>query len=311
VNTRAGLSCTLRLAFGGFEFRFYLVREPFVASQPEHVLHAVRLAPVHEIVTAEAAIGTDDDGGCGPMSADVVHNAGNLFGRSIGSVVRRGPGLGCQQMPAAEDIQWQKAIAVVVAVEVPTFLIAVERIIGGIQVDDDAQRGFAMGLDEQIYEQLLDGGCIVVGLIVAILTDLGGIFQPVQCRLAGNRTARLVNDGCKRRIAPQRIVVDEIFIAERKSAEALAQQVRERVHDGLRNTVVREASRQPLGELQLPVGTGEQRHTAIRRDRDAIEGAHKFASAGPSQIKLGLDTLCRHRGTSPSQIKSFSQNNFL
>ena len=106
-------------------------------------------------------------------------------------------------------------------------------------------------------------------------------------------------------------MVDEIFIAERKSEDALAQQVRERVRDGLRHAVVREASRQPLGELQLPVGSGEQRHTAIRRDRAPIEGAHKFASARPSQIKPGLDTLCRHRGSSPSQIKSFSQNNFL
>ncbi len=77
------------------------------------------------------------------------------------------------------------------------------------------------------------------------------------------------------------------------------------------NAVVGEAGGQPLGQSQLAVGTGQQRHAAVRRDRAAVESAHKFAATGPSQIKLGLDTLCRHRGSSPAQIKSLSQNNFL
>ena len=66
--------------------------------------------------------------------------------------------------------------------------------------------------------------------------------------------------------------------------------------DGLRHAVIGEASGQPFGQSQPPVGSGQQRRTAIRRDRTAVKCAHKLAPAGPSQIKLGLDTLCRHRG---------------
>jgi hypothetical protein len=47
-------------------------------------------------------------------------------------------------MPAAEDVERQIAIAVVVAVEVSALLLAVERIIGGVQVDLDPDRRLAM-----------------------------------------------------------------------------------------------------------------------------------------------------------------------
>ena len=60
--------------------------------------------------------------------------------------------------------------------------------------------------------------------------------------------------------------------------------------DGLRNAVIGEAGCQPLGQSEPPVRTREQRNTAVRRDRAAVESAHKLAPAGPSQIKLGLNT---------------------
>ncbi len=78
-------------------------------------------------------------------------------------------------MPAAKDIQWQIAIAVVIAVEVAAFLVAVEGIIGGIEVNLDALAWLAMSLREQIDEQALDGLAVMVELVMAILADLRGM----------------------------------------------------------------------------------------------------------------------------------------
>ena len=44
-------------------------------------------------------------------------------------------------MAAAEDIERQIAIAVVVAVEEAAFLMAMQRIVGGIEIEDDLRGG--------------------------------------------------------------------------------------------------------------------------------------------------------------------------
>jgi hypothetical protein len=161
---------------------------------------------------------------------------------------------------------------------VSTFLVAVERIISGVEVDDNAHRRLAMSFQEQIDEQPLDGSTIVVELVVTVPTDLRGMFQPVERRLPGECPTRLVDDSGERRIEAQRVVVDEIFIAECEAEDALTQQVRQGVLDGLCHAVVGEAGRQSLGQSQLAIGTGEQRHATIGCDCAAVEGTHKFAS---------------------------------
>ena len=62
-----------------------------------------------------------------------------------------------QQVPAAEDVERQIAVAVVVAVEEPAFLMPVQRIVGGIEIERDLRRGFGVGIEKQIDEQRLDG----------------------------------------------------------------------------------------------------------------------------------------------------------
>ena len=92
--------------------------------------------------------------------------------------------------------------------QMPTFLFAVEGIVGGIQVDKDASWRRAIGFHEQINKQPLDGSAIVVKLVVAVPADLRGMLQPVQRRLADECPARLVDDGGECRIVAQLIVVD-------------------------------------------------------------------------------------------------------
>ena len=42
-----------------------------------------------------------------------------------------------EQLMAAEDVQWQEAVAVVVSVEKTLGLRAVDRIVGGIEIEND------------------------------------------------------------------------------------------------------------------------------------------------------------------------------
>ena len=98
-------------------------------------------------------------------------------------------------MPAAEDVQRQIAIAVVIAVEVPAFLFAVEAIIGGVEIEHDTDRRLGVGIEKKIDEEPLDRAAVVVELVVTILADLAGVLHATERRLAGKRAARLVEHG--------------------------------------------------------------------------------------------------------------------
>jgi hypothetical protein len=70
--------------------------------------------------------------------------------------------------------------------EEPALLLPVQRIVGGIQVQDDQRRGLGLALQEQIDEQRFDRCRIVADLMVARRLRPAQ-FQPVQRRLARDR----------------------------------------------------------------------------------------------------------------------------
>ena len=137
--------------------------------------------------------------------------------------------LGRRPEPAAPyfdaDVRETCTVAVVVAVEVPPFLLAVERIVGGIEIEHDADRRLAVRIKENIDWQPFDGTHVVVELVMPVLADLARVLQPVERRLAGECTAGLVEHGGQRRIEAQRVVIDQILVAEREAEDALAQQI--------------------------------------------------------------------------------------
>ena len=78
------------------------------------------------------------------------------------------PELGRQQMAAAEDVERQVAVAVVIAVEEPPLLMAVQRIVGGVEVEHDLLRRALVGVEEQVDEQRLDRRAVVGDPAVAV-----------------------------------------------------------------------------------------------------------------------------------------------
>src|SRR6478609_3276340 len=89
-------------------------------------------------------------------------------------------------MPAAEDVERQVAIAVIIAVEEPSFLMPMQRIIGGVEIERDLAGRPGVRIEEQIDEQRLDRTSI--GADPGIPAGLGpAMLQPVQGALARQR----------------------------------------------------------------------------------------------------------------------------
>src|SRR5437763_17062700 len=63
---------------------------------------------------------------------------------------------GGQQMPAAEHIERQIAVVVVIAVEETLFLMPVQRVVGGVEIESDLRRRSQMGIEKQVDKQPLD-----------------------------------------------------------------------------------------------------------------------------------------------------------
>ena len=65
-------------------------------------------------------------------------------------------------MLAAEDVERQVAIAVIVAVEEPLFLVAVERQIGGIENEHDLPGWVGEGFKEQVDQEPIASGSLSI-----------------------------------------------------------------------------------------------------------------------------------------------------
>ena len=214
--------------------------------------------------------------------------------------------LAAMQVAAAEDVERQIAVRVVVAVEETAFLVTVQGIIGGVEIEDDAAQGLGVRIEEQVDEQRLDRLVVVADPVVAADAASQRLLKPVERRLSGNRRAalaarlELARQHGHHGIMAQMIVVVEVLVAERKAEQTLADERLQAMLDQLGRTRVDEAARKPRHEADRLVCLPEQQRTRIRGHRPAIEASHNLAALHGSEIQRILATLCRHRGSSPS-----------
>ncbi len=120
--------------------------------------------------------------------------------------------------------------------EVPALLLAIDRIVGRIEVEYDPRWHLVVGLQEQVDEQALDRTRIVIELVMPVASDLGRMLQPVQRRLAGQPPAQLAEHGRQSRVEAQRVVVDQVLVPERDAENALSQKIDESVLDAIGST---------------------------------------------------------------------------
>ena len=132
-------------------------------------------------------------------------------------------------MAAAEDVERQVAVTVVVAVEEPAFLMAVQRIVGGIEIERDLRRRLGVGVEEEVDEQAFDRPpCRRRSWRSASARPCSvPAGSACSCRPpARSPSARRELAGQHRhhRVVAQLVVVVEVLVAERDADDALHHQ---------------------------------------------------------------------------------------
>ena len=92
-----------------------------------------------------------------------------------------------QQLPAAEHVERQIAVFLVVAVEEAPFLLAVQRDVGVVEIEHDLPRRLAVRIEEHVDEDVLQRLAIAADLVIAVAAVAGGVLQPVHRALARQR----------------------------------------------------------------------------------------------------------------------------
>ena len=300
---------------GPGEFDVDLLDETRRPREPEQVVDAVLLAPGHQRLAREAAVAAQDDPDPRPAGADLADDPGHLLGGPGRGVDVRAPQLRRQQVAAAEHIERQVAVAVVIAVEEPPLLAPVQRVVGGVEVEHDLLRRPVVGVEEEVHEQRLDRRPLVSDPAVAV--DPGSaVLEAVERALAGERRTPAVprlepaERHTKHRVVAQPVVVDQVLVAERDAEHPLPDQRRHLVDHPLRRPAIREAGREALDEPDRPVGRPEQQPAGVRGDRAALEIRHHRTAIDACESHRLHATLCRHRGTLLRGPKSLSQKHF-
>jgi hypothetical protein len=216
----------------------------------------------------------------------------------LGPVDVAGPQIGAQQLLAGEDIQRQETILIVIPVKEAPFLLAMNGIVGGVEVQHHFLGRRLVRLDEQLDQQLIHLGAGAA---------IDAILQPAQRRRRGQRTlgvdialtlfppAGLSAGGqLEDQIVPQRGVVVEIFPAAGDPQHALGQQ---RPLLMLDNEWVAWIGDQPVDaveQIDAAVHFTQKNHASVGTDRPGVESSRHFTSPKGCKFNDRLVTVCRH-----------------
>ena len=165
------------------------LEQPAVAGEAEDVIDPVRLAPRHQRLAGETAVSAKHDPDPRPTRADPCNDPPDFLDDAGRGVDAGAPELRREQVATAEDVKRQVAVAAIVTVEEAAFLMAVQRIVGGVQVKDDLLRRFGMRVEEEVDKEAFDGAPVDGDLALAVVRSPRGVLQPVQRALATQRRA--------------------------------------------------------------------------------------------------------------------------
>jgi len=208
-----------------------------------------------------------------------------------------------QHVPAAEHVERQIAVPVVVAVEEAAFLAAVQRDVGIVEIEHDLPRRALMRLEEKIDQQRVDPRPVAVDLVILRGMAPRRVLQAIERALARQRLAvlphhrrQLARQNRKGRILAQLVVIVQVLIAQRQPEDPLPNQRLELVLDKAGIAPVGEARRKPTHQPEAPIDLAQQQRPRVRGDVAAIEPGHHRAAFYGFKFEQRRRTLCRHRG---------------
>ncbi len=193
------------------------------------------------------------------------------------------------------------AVAVIITMEELALLVAMQRIVGGIEVEDDLFRSLRVSFQEEIDEQAFDRRRVVTNLVITRRFGAAQ-FQPVQRGLAGQRRTvtplrlQLASQHREHRVAAQLVVVVQVLITQSNADHALHHHGLDRVFHQLRCARIGEAGGEPLRQPDRSVGLAQQQRAGIGGDRTTVERGHNIAASDGWKFKQCGVTVCLHWG---------------
>jgi hypothetical protein len=178
-----------------------------------------------------------------------------------------------------------------------------QRVVGGVEVENDLFGHRLVRLEEELDEQALDRCRVMVDLVVAARCRRR-VLEPVQGALASERRPvlapglELAGEGREHPVVPQLVMVDDVLISQRNAEHPLGHHRRNAVLDlGLDPTVI-EAAGEPSHQTDRPIGGAEQQRPGVRGGIPAVEGGDHLTALDDFITEQVSATLCRHRGPS-------------
>ncbi len=200
--------------------------------------------------------------------------------------------------------------------EEPAFLVAMQRIVGGVEVENDLLGRRLVRLEEKVDEQALDRRRVVADLVIAVIRAERGMFQPVERALAGERGAvlaprlKLAGEGRQHRVVAQLVVVDQILVPQRDAADALHEHGLDGVLHELRHAAVGEVSRQAPYQPERPIRGAQQQRAGVRAHLPAVERQPPLGGPRPLHIRTDRGYTLSASGTPLRRVKPLSQKSY-
>src|SRR5688572_21250566 len=157
-----GLRCSLS------QFRSQNRFQPGIARQPENEVDVISFTPVHQPISAETGIGSQNDTYLRPALANLSNDPLNFLQCAGRSIDIGPPQTGPQQLVTAKNVEWQIAVVIVEAMKETSLLPAVDRKISRVQIQHDLIGRCRVRLQKHIHHQSVDGFTVAEDLLIPV-----------------------------------------------------------------------------------------------------------------------------------------------
>ena len=263
------------------EIELKVALQYFVACQTEQIMHVVAFAPIHDAMPAEAAVASENDADIRPRLPQPADEQFQDGAGVQGRIDVRRPQISDQEMIAAKDVEREKAVGVIVAVEEAFFLMSVDGIVGGVEIEDEFLGRRRLRLDELFDED---------GRDVEERLSANAVFEPAQ---GGRRTefgkfvgTGMIGDGLPQGIGTKLLMIVEIFVSAGDAENALGEQSTLRMQNEIGIAWIGNDAIEGVDQTELPIGLPQQQGSCIRSDDAAAEIGNEIP---------GIATGKRHR----------------
>jgi hypothetical protein len=202
----------------------------------------------------------------------------------------RGPQVGHQQLVAAEDVEGEEAVMVIVPVEEAPLLLAMDRVVGGVEVEDQGLGRLGMGGDELVNQDL--GDADQGRAVDAVLQAAEGRGRGERPALVGDLPGGQLQSG----VGTEGLMVVEVLVAQGDGGDPLSEHGHLVVHDQRGPARVGDGSIEGLEQTESSAEFAEQEGASVGGEPSAPEVGDDGLGAEPGEEERVAATVCHSDG---------------